>query len=79
MKASDRIAEMRLDPFFQNEAFHRFCRHPLAQQLLRQIEAGQFVEGGELVQSTYAKAYRDMAIEEETGVAAIPDYLKSQA
>ena len=70
MKASDRIAEMMLIPHYQDEVWRRFCMHPLAPQIMRQIAAGQSEQGGELVQNTYKKIYQDLVVEEETGVSA---------
>ena len=73
------IEKMKQTPHYQDRAFQQFCLHPLAAQVLREIAAGNHVSGGELVEATYDKIYRDMAVAKETGTEEFPWILTEQA
>ncbi len=79
MKASDRIAEMMKDPFYQQEALHKWSMIDGAMGQLTALHQSDYKPAIVALRASLDKIYRDMAVEEETGIAAIPDYLKSQA
>ena len=80
MNATDALIEkMKQTPIYQDRAFQAFCLHPLAPQLLRQVAAGQHEEAGVLIERTFDKILRDLAVAKELGVDGDPWNLKEQA
>ncbi len=73
------IAKMKETPIHQDEAFHTFCRHPLAPQLLREIAAGGVLIGGKALTDTFEEIYREMAVAHKEGSKERPWILELQA
>ena len=78
MSTDDLIEKMKQTPLYQDKAFHAFCIHPLAAQLLRQVAAGQHEEAGVLIERTYDKIWQDLAVEKETGTDDDPWKIREQ-
>ncbi|MEE8289740.1 MAG: hypothetical protein V3R25_10050 [Nitrosomonadaceae bacterium] len=77
MMTDELIEKMKQTPLYQDKAFHQFCLHPLAAQVLREIAAGNYESGGKLVEATYDKIWRDLAVAKETGTDDCP-WIKEQ-
>lgn len=78
MNTNDRIAEMMKDPHYQQTAFHKWALLNGAGGQITALHQSDYEPAIIALRASLDKIYRDMAVEEETGIAAIPDYLKAQ-
>ena len=79
MKASDRIAEMMKDPFYQQEALHKWSMIDGAMGQLTALHQSDYKPAIVALRASLDEIYRVMEKEERDGTAAIPHFLKSQA